>query len=153
MKRSRTYPFARLLSTLDHLTKGRIGWNIVTGYLPSAARNMGNKDQLEHDARYAHDEAIFVAGPTKEIVARQVTEIRDAREASGRGRDSARISAMLTIIVDETSAQAHAKHHEYLDYATPESPIPGAWTWPDFCRNIPTPSDGAPLRRVSVSPS
>ena len=27
------YPFARRMSTLDHLTKGRVGWNIVTGYL------------------------------------------------------------------------------------------------------------------------
>ena len=46
------YPFARRLSTLDHLTKGRIGWNVVTGYLPSAARNMGHDDQVEHDERY-----------------------------------------------------------------------------------------------------
>ncbi|HEY5320339.1 MAG TPA: LLM class flavin-dependent oxidoreductase [Galbitalea sp.] len=48
------YPFARRMSTLDHLTNGRIGWNVVTGYLPSAARNMGNEDQLEHDDRYDH---------------------------------------------------------------------------------------------------
>ena len=48
------YPFARRISTLDHLTKGRVGWNVVTGYLPSAARNMGNDDQLEHDDRYDH---------------------------------------------------------------------------------------------------
>jgi FMN-dependent oxidoreductase (nitrilotriacetate monooxygenase family) len=48
------YPFARRMSTLDHLTNGRIGWNVVTGYLPSAARNMGNDDQLEHDDRYDH---------------------------------------------------------------------------------------------------
>ncbi len=47
-------PFARRMSTLDHLTKGRIGWNVVTGYLPSAARNMGETDQLAHDARYDH---------------------------------------------------------------------------------------------------
>jgi FMN-dependent oxidoreductase (nitrilotriacetate monooxygenase family) len=46
------YPFARRMSTLDHLTKGRIGWNVVTGYLPSAARNMGQTDQLGHDDRY-----------------------------------------------------------------------------------------------------
>ncbi|WEO77220.1 LLM class flavin-dependent oxidoreductase [Cryobacterium sp. SO2] len=46
------YPFARRMSTLDHLTKGRVGWNVVTGYLPSAARNMGQDDQLEHDDRY-----------------------------------------------------------------------------------------------------
>jgi FMN-dependent oxidoreductase (nitrilotriacetate monooxygenase family) len=46
------YPFARRMSTLDHLTNGRVGWNVVTGYLPSAARNMGHEDQLEHDDRY-----------------------------------------------------------------------------------------------------
>ncbi len=43
---------ARRMSTLDHLTKGRIGWNIVTGYLDSAARAMGMDRQPEHDARY-----------------------------------------------------------------------------------------------------
>ena len=48
------YPFARRMSTLDHLTNGRVGWNVVTGYLPSAARNMGQEDQLEHDDRYDH---------------------------------------------------------------------------------------------------
>lgn len=46
------YPFARRLATLDHLTNGRICWNVVTGYLPSAARNMGQTDQLPHDERY-----------------------------------------------------------------------------------------------------
>ncbi|MFJ3048402.1 LLM class flavin-dependent oxidoreductase [Herbaspirillum chlorophenolicum] len=44
--------FARRMSTLDHLTKGRVGWNIVTGYLDSAARAMGLTEQLEHDQRY-----------------------------------------------------------------------------------------------------
>jgi FMN-dependent oxidoreductase (nitrilotriacetate monooxygenase family) len=46
------YPFARRMSTLDHLTKGRIGWNIVTGYLDSAARGMGMTQQVAHDDRY-----------------------------------------------------------------------------------------------------
>jgi long-chain alkane monooxygenase len=46
------YPFARRMSTLDHLTKGRIGWNIVTGYLDSAARGMGMERQVAHDNRY-----------------------------------------------------------------------------------------------------
>ncbi|GAA2957600.1 LLM class flavin-dependent oxidoreductase [Glutamicibacter bergerei] len=48
------YAFARRLATLDHLTEGRVGWNVVTGYLPSAARNMGQEDQMEHDERYNH---------------------------------------------------------------------------------------------------
>ena len=46
------YTFARRLSTLDHLTRGRIGWNIVTGYLDSAARAVGRDAQTGHDLRY-----------------------------------------------------------------------------------------------------
>lgn len=46
------YPFARRISTLDHLTKGRIGWNIVTSYLESGSKNIGLKGQLNHDDRY-----------------------------------------------------------------------------------------------------
>jgi len=47
------YNFARRMSTLDHLTDGRIGWNIVTGYLDSAARGAGRDKQVAHDDRYA----------------------------------------------------------------------------------------------------
>jgi FMN-dependent oxidoreductase (nitrilotriacetate monooxygenase family) len=46
------YTFARRLSTLDHLTKGRAGWNIVTSYLDSGARNIGLVGQTAHDDRY-----------------------------------------------------------------------------------------------------
>jgi FMN-dependent oxidoreductase (nitrilotriacetate monooxygenase family) len=46
------YPFARRMSTLDHLTDGRIGWNVVTGYLDSAAKGMGKDHQKAHDDRY-----------------------------------------------------------------------------------------------------
>jgi alkanesulfonate monooxygenase len=46
------YSFARRMSTLDHLTDGRIGWNIVTGYLDSAARGAGRDKQTAHDDRY-----------------------------------------------------------------------------------------------------
>lgn len=46
------YTFARQMSTLDHLTKGRIGWNVVTGYLDSAARAYGLEALPEHDQRY-----------------------------------------------------------------------------------------------------
>ncbi|CAN5665888.1 LLM class flavin-dependent oxidoreductase [soil metagenome] len=46
------YLFARRMSTLDHLTGGRIGWNIVTGYLDSAARAVGLAGQTAHDDRY-----------------------------------------------------------------------------------------------------
>jgi FMN-dependent oxidoreductase (nitrilotriacetate monooxygenase family) len=45
-------PFARRMSTLDHLTGGRIGWNIVTGYLDSGAKGAGRGPQVAHDVRY-----------------------------------------------------------------------------------------------------
>ncbi|MET1052236.1 MAG: LLM class flavin-dependent oxidoreductase [Mycetocola sp.] len=46
------FAFARRMSTVDHLTRGRIGWNIVTSYLPNAARNFGLADEIPHDKRY-----------------------------------------------------------------------------------------------------
>lgn len=46
------YSFARKISSLDHLTEGRMGWNIVTGYLDSAAKGAGQQQQEKHDTRY-----------------------------------------------------------------------------------------------------
>lgn len=46
------YALARRLGTLDHLTQGRVAWNVVTGYLDSAARNLGFTAQVPHDERY-----------------------------------------------------------------------------------------------------
>ncbi|KAI2915029.1 hypothetical protein CBS63078_3495 [Aspergillus niger] len=51
------YHLARRLSTIDHLTKGRMEPSqIVTGYLDSAARNLGHTQQPQHDDRYAQAE-------------------------------------------------------------------------------------------------
>jgi len=44
--------FARRMSTLDHLTGGRMGWNIVTGFLAAGAKAAGQTEILAHDARY-----------------------------------------------------------------------------------------------------
>ncbi|TPW74076.1 LLM class flavin-dependent oxidoreductase [Schumannella soli] len=197
------YPFARRLTTLDHLTKGRVGWNVVTGYLPSAARNMGHDDQLEHDDRYDHAdeylevlyklwegswqddavvkdrergiftdpakvheighqgkhftvpgihisepspqrtpviyqagassrgigfaagnaEAIFVAAPSKEVLRSTVSKIRDALEAAGRDRYSAKIYTLLTVITDATPEKAQAKLEDYLQYTSAEGAL------------------------------
>src|SRR5215475_4406548 len=48
---TRPYQAVRSLSTLDYLSGGRIGWNIVTGHLRGEYRALG-LDQMEHDARY-----------------------------------------------------------------------------------------------------
>jgi FMN-dependent oxidoreductase (nitrilotriacetate monooxygenase family) len=45
------YQAAKLFSTLDHLTNGRIGWNVVTSYLRDAEKNELGK-MLPHDERY-----------------------------------------------------------------------------------------------------
>jgi FMN-dependent oxidoreductase (nitrilotriacetate monooxygenase family) len=58
----RPYQFARKMTTLDHLTNGRVGWNVVTSALDSAARNLGLETQIPHDERYAlADEFMTVA--------------------------------------------------------------------------------------------
>lgn len=46
------YLLARKFSTLDHLTAGRVGWNIVTSYSEAAARNLGKQQQLTPAERY-----------------------------------------------------------------------------------------------------
>ena len=194
------FPFARRLSTLDHLTNGRLGWNVVTGYLPSAAANMGDAEHLDHDERYnqadeylevlyklwegsweddavvrdrergiyvdpakvhhighsgkhfdvpgihlsepspqrtpviyqagasprgiafaaGNAEAIFVAAPSKRVLAQTVTRVRDALEAAGRDRYAARIYALATIITDATDEAARRKYEEYRAYASVE---------------------------------
>ncbi|KAF4628446.1 hypothetical protein G7Y89_g9712 [Cudoniella acicularis] len=50
------YALARRFSTLDHITKGRVGWNIVTSYLHSAAKAYGLDEEIPHDERYARAE-------------------------------------------------------------------------------------------------
>jgi len=56
------YHAAKLFSTLDHLTDGRIGWNVVTSFLRDALDNFGLKDNLTHDQRYDRaDEYMSVA--------------------------------------------------------------------------------------------
>ncbi len=50
------YQFARRMASLDHLTQGRLGWNIVTGYLDSAERLIGNQGLKDHDLRYEQAE-------------------------------------------------------------------------------------------------
>ncbi len=46
------YHVARRFASLDHISGGRAGWNIVTTSNPDAARNFGREEHLEHDARY-----------------------------------------------------------------------------------------------------
>ena len=72
------YLLARRFSTLDHITNGRIAWNIVTGYLDSAARAMGVDAQLAHDARYEMaDEYMSVVYKLWEVSWEEDAVVRD----------------------------------------------------------------------------
>ena len=53
-----TEPFnlARQFASLDHISRGRIGWNIVTSWLATAARNFGDSGQISHAQRYERAE-------------------------------------------------------------------------------------------------
>jgi len=47
------YHIARRFASLDHLSEGRAGWNVVTTGNPETAHNFGREDHLEHATRYA----------------------------------------------------------------------------------------------------
>jgi long-chain alkane monooxygenase len=47
------FSFARRIGTLDHLTRGRVAWNIVTSFQRAAWRNVGFEDVADHAERYA----------------------------------------------------------------------------------------------------
>jgi FMN-dependent oxidoreductase (nitrilotriacetate monooxygenase family) len=213
------YPFARRMSTLDHLTKGRAGWNIVTGYLNSAAAGMGLAVQprhaeryeiadeymqvvyrlwegswedgavlrdrerrifadparihrIRHDGRYyrvdaihlsepspqrtpvlyqagastsgrtfaaKHAECVFINGPSRQVVAPQVADIR--RRAAGFGRDPSDllIFTLMTVITGRDEAEARAKHAEYRRYVDHEAALTlfSGWTGVDFAKYKP----------------
>ncbi|EEA01305.1 flavin-dependent oxidoreductase [Burkholderia sp. H160] len=87
------YLLARRFSTLDHLSRGRIGWNIVTGFLDSAARAGGAREATGHDERYARAED-YLAGlyPLWETSWADDAVLRD--RATGRFADPAKIRAI-----------------------------------------------------------
>lgn len=74
------YKLARKFSTLDHLTDGRVGWNVVTSYTNSAARNIAGLEAAEaHDDRYARaEEFITVAMKLWETSWDEDAVLRDA---------------------------------------------------------------------------
>src|SRR4051812_16135819 len=53
------YHIARKFASLDHLSGGRAGWNIVTTSNPDAALNFGQTEQMEHGQRYRRGREFF----------------------------------------------------------------------------------------------
>jgi FMN-dependent oxidoreductase (nitrilotriacetate monooxygenase family) len=46
------YNLARRFASLDHISGGRAGWNVVSSLNPASALNFGLKEELTHDERY-----------------------------------------------------------------------------------------------------
>ncbi len=206
--------FARRMSTLDHLTAGRVAWNIVTGYLNSAAKGRG-ADKIEgHDDRYAiaeeftelvyklweaswgddavkrnkeagvftnpsevkkiahdgaifqleamslsepspqrtpvlfqagasprgrdfaarHAECVFIAGPSTQVIAPWVADIRARARAMGRNPADILVFAEITVIPGSTTAEAEGKLADYQSFIDPDGALAmvGGWTGVDF---------------------
>ena len=210
------YPFARRMSTLDHLTDGRAGWNIVTGYLNSAAKGVGLDNQTAHDTRYEvadeymevmyklwegswedgavvrdrvkgiytrpekvhrvvheganyrvdavhlsepspqrtpvlyqagasdkgrdfaakHSECVFLLGPSKQVVAPRVSDIRERAIRYGRNPRDILVFTLMTVIAGRTEAEAQEKYEEYRSYISHEGALTlfSGWTGVDFSR-------------------
>src|SRR5580693_6338262 len=86
------YNLARRLSTLDHLSRGRASWNIVTTFIPDVAANFGTAELPNHDDRYERAEE-FV-----DIVIRLWESWEDdalvGDKASGKFADATRVRAI-----------------------------------------------------------
>ncbi|MFD0487788.1 NtaA/DmoA family FMN-dependent monooxygenase [Saccharopolyspora spinosporotrichia] len=236
------YSLARKFSTLDHLTGGRVGWNIVTSYSESAARNLGLGKQIPHDRRYdmaeeymqvcyglweyswqddavvrdresatyaepgrirpinhegeyfqvpgfhlcepspqrtpvlfqagassrgvafagTHAEAVFINTMTPELTRRSVDKVRKAAADAGRDPRSVLITALITVVVAPTDAQAQEKYESYLRSVSYEerwlgSPDGPASIFPATTRTCPCatsrPTPRGPSSRCSPRPT
>lgn len=208
------FTFARRISTLDQLTNGRLGWNIVTGYLNSAAKGLGLDNQPTHDTRYDiadeymevvyklwesswedgavlrdaerglfsdptrvhkvhhdgqyyqldavhlcepspqrtpvlyqagasrkgrafaanHAECVFIAGPSKQVIAPAVADIRARAKVAGRAPGAPLIFTLMTVITGRDDAEAEAKFAEYKRYISHAGALTlmSGWTGIDF---------------------
>ena len=53
------YHIARKFASLDHISGGRAGWNVVTSANPREAMNFGREEHLEHGERYHRAREFF----------------------------------------------------------------------------------------------
>ena len=81
---------ARLFNTLDHLTHGRVGMNLVTACPHAAAQNYGYEKHFEHDLRYemadewVQAQALGLVGPRRARARRGDRRLRRSHEGAPR---------------------------------------------------------------------
>lgn len=77
---------AKRFSTLDHLTNGRFGWNIVTSWKKAAFKAIGLDTPIEHDERYIQADEYLRVLYKYEIPSKAKAEPSDADQTSGSGK-------------------------------------------------------------------
>src|SRR3954465_934827 len=89
-----TEPFnlARQFGSLDHISNGRVGWNIVTSGLAPGARNFGGTEQVSHADRYAQGEEFMTV--VKALWDSWADDAVLDDRAGGRDADGDRIQAI-----------------------------------------------------------
>jgi FMN-dependent oxidoreductase (nitrilotriacetate monooxygenase family) len=86
------YALARRFASLDHLSKGRAGWNVVTSTTDSEAQNFGRDANLDHDERYERAEEFVDLVKALWDSWEDGAQIRD--QAAGRYFDPAKVHAI-----------------------------------------------------------
>lgn len=89
---SHPYDLARRFASLDHLSRGRAGWNIVTSTMENEAHNYGREAHLGHSERYAMAEEFVMAARRLWDSWQSGAVLAD--KASGRYTDPSRITAV-----------------------------------------------------------
>jgi FMN-dependent oxidoreductase (nitrilotriacetate monooxygenase family) len=115
------HPFmaARLFSTLDHVTNGRVGMNLVTSSNKSAMQNYGLKDLIPHDERYARaDEWVDV-----------VKALWDSWD-----EDAVLMDEVNGVFADHTKVHTVDFEGKYYRSRGPLNTIPGPQRHPVICQ-------------------
>ena len=110
---SAPYDLARRFATIDHLSDGRAGWNIVTTRYAGAAGNFGLAAHPSHADRYARA-AEFV-----DVVTR-LWESWDAAARHGRAPDSVLVLPGVAFVLGDTETSARSLRSSLEDLVDPE---------------------------------
>ena len=86
------YALARRFASLDHISGGRVGWNVVTSGSDNEAHNFGLPTQIEHDERYRRAAEFVEVAKCLWDSWEDGAHLRD--QASGRYFDPDRVHAL-----------------------------------------------------------
>src|SRR5205807_493783 len=127
------YTIARRFASLDHISGGRAGWNLVTTSNPDAALNFGLTEHMEHGERYRRAREFFdvVTGLwdswADDAFIRDVENgiYFDPERTQNAGRDPDHIKILpgCLVVVGDTAEEARNKRALLDSLVHPESGI------------------------------